>query len=318
LKTETLWLDGIEGVISENGKFYPVIKGGSDVATYLENAQGPEPESDEDEDLDTDIVDDDDDELDEIDDEEIDDDEDDDSFSIADDFLKTVDEDHRELLEPYVKRWDAAVTRRFQNYSQTLAPYQQLGEVDEIQQAMEFVNYARENPEELYRLLKEEFEDDDQGSGPGTSSSDSPLQGLPPEIAEQFGELRSVVELMAQDYIDRQNQTKEQQEDEAVETLLGQLHTEFGDFDEEYVLTKIANGTDPAKAVKQFNRLQEKAIEKALADSGIENLPSVLNSRRGGSGPPVQEQSQRLGDIPSKDLKNVVADIVAQAAAQNQ
>ena len=76
-----------------------------------------------------------------------------DEFSLANPFLNGMPEEHRTLLAPYVKKWDGQVTKKFQDYSSKLKPYEQLGPVDELKKYHAFANNFRQDPEGLFRLM---------------------------------------------------------------------------------------------------------------------------------------------------------------------
>lgn len=294
---ETIWLNGVEGIILDNGKWVPIFKGGSGLDTLVQGESTDEDDGenwDDDEDLDDD-----------------DDDDDDIEQSLADGFLQGIPDEHKELLAPYVKKWDAGVTRRFQELHSQYAPYQELGDIEQIQQAMEVMHYLQESPEELYQLLHEQY--GEQGlQEPVPSQGHSDFQGqLPPEVVEKLerlDQLQSVVELLAQNHLEGQRSEQEAAEDAALDEYLSNLKEEFGDFDEDWVLTKMQAGMDGEKAVKAFHRFQQDLINQAL--EAQQNVPTLLSGGGSSSG---GEQQQKLGDIPNKDLQGFVAGLLAQA-----
>ena len=48
-------------------------------------------------------------------------------LSLSSPFLNEVAPDHRSIVAPYIKKWDAGVTKKFQEYSSKLKPYESLG-----------------------------------------------------------------------------------------------------------------------------------------------------------------------------------------------
>lgn len=294
---ETEWINGVESILLANGTWVPIIKGGSGVDTLVQGQDDTDEDDDdfEDEDYDDEDYD--------------DDDEDDDDLeaSLSEGFLRGVPEEHREILAPYVKKWDAGVTRRFQELHSQYAPYQELGEIEQIQQALEVMQYLQESPEELYQLLHEQY--GEQGLQEPVPEGTPQVPGaIPPEYEQRMNQLQSVVELMAQDFVEKQRMQAEAQEDEELESYLDNLREEFGDFDETWVLTKMQAGMDGEKAVKSFMRLRQDIINQALESQ--EDVPVLLSGGGSSSG---AEKPQKLGDIPNKDVQGFVAGLLAQA-----
>lgn len=229
----------------------------------------------------------------------------------ASQFLGNVPEEHRSVLEPYVKQWDAGVTRRFQDLHSQYQPYKDAGwDVDTFAQVQEIVRVLNEEPERLYQALHEEYgqkQVEAQNLGEGTGPS---LQGeVPTEFQTKFDQMQSVVETMAQFILQQQQGAQESQEDQELDNYLGLLKQEFGDFDEDYVLTKMANGVDGEQAVRAWQGLiQERINESHKATGSL--LPTL--SSNGGGAVPVGE-AQKLGQIPEKDLRALVANVIGQA-----
>src|SRR5213078_3895076 len=77
-------------------------------------------------------------------------------YSLANGFLERVSPEHRAIVEPYVRQWDAGVTRRFQELHSQMAPYQELGaEPEQMQQALEIMEILNTNPWQIYGVLHE-------------------------------------------------------------------------------------------------------------------------------------------------------------------
>ena len=71
--------------------------------------------------------------------------------TLGSDFLKSVPEEQRGALEPFVKQWDAGVTRRFQELQSQYAPYRSLLDsgVDptDVQNALQIYTLPRHESE---------------------------------------------------------------------------------------------------------------------------------------------------------------------------
>lgn len=236
------------------------------------------------------------------------------SDGMASSFLTRIPEADRPTVEKYVKQWDAGVTRRFQELHKQYEPYKNLGELETLQKAQEIYGILDSDPERLYNALKEVFEEEAAGGqqqqNPDTSVENPPeFQGALQELQGKFDQQTQVLEALAQYVMNQENQSKESKEDGELEDYLALLKEEYGQFDEDYVLTKMFHGASGEEAIQAYQDFVQQITNQA--GSAVSNLPTFLSSS-GGSGVP-QTPSQKLGDIPSKDIRNLVADVLAQA-----
>src|SRR6516164_6951134 len=74
-------------------------------------------------------------------------------YSLAEGFLGRVPQEHRSIIEPYVKQWDAGVTRRFAELHSQLQPYTELGDLETLQAAAGLAQMLEENPYQVYGIL---------------------------------------------------------------------------------------------------------------------------------------------------------------------
>ena len=238
------------------------------------------------------------------------------SDGLASGFLNRIPENERDIVGKYVKQWDAGVTRRFQELHGKYKPYEELGDLEQLQKAMEIYSVLDEDPQRLYNALGEAFGYGQQNGVEGqqqqigqTEEEDNPLQAHFKELQTRFDEQSKVLEAVAQYILNQDQVSKQSQEDKELEQYVGLLKEEFGEFDEDYVLTKMYHGMSGEEAVQSWNNLVQQHVNQA--NQSTQGLPAIL-SNSGGSAIPVGEQ-QRLGSIPSKDIRSLVADVLAQA-----
>ena len=116
--------------------------------------------------------------------------------SLGNAFLERVPPEDRPIVEPYVKQWDAGVTRRFQALHSTYDPYREFVEsqVDptQMQNALQLYELLDTNPQQLYLLLQQEAQANGWGQQQGQPGSqiegqqNDAFQGLPPQVVEQI------------------------------------------------------------------------------------------------------------------------------------
>lgn len=264
-------------------------------------------------------------------------------YSLASDFLQQIPEAHREIVSQYVPAWDAGVTRRFQALHQEVAPYKELGDAETLQQALQVYRLMDESPEVILAILQQElgqqtpqptfqqpvapqsyqpqgipqgFQTPGQppvggGFAPSVPGQSPQFQGLPPEIMEKIQLQETVLSHVAQFVIEQQQQATQAQEDMALEQELTLLKTQYGDFDEDYVLSLAEAGMDLDKAVQTWQQKRQEIINSAAASTA--GLPPTLN---GGGTPPGESQS--VVDMKKNETRNLVASLVSQAAANEK
>lgn len=231
----------------------------------------------------------------------------------VDGLLAEVPEELRPQFEPYVKKWDAGVTRRFQDIHNQYKPYKELGEVDELQQAKEIYEMLRDDPQRVYGLLAEHLGvSTGQGTLPGVESpSSSETAGLPPEYLQKLNQLEQIVNPLAEYILEQQRQSRQAEEDRQLDEYLGLLRQEYGDFDEDWVLTKVSQGMEIDAAVKAWHSKVEEIRRAGQPEQQQIPFP-VLGGE--GSAPVGGPNVTQLG---TKDVKDLVAGLVQQAQAQS-
>lgn len=267
--------------------------------------------------------------------------------SLANPFLANVAPQDRPIVEKYIRDWDAGVTQRFQQLQNQYAPYQQLGDIEDLQNAAALYELLNENPQAVYEFLQQELGLAQQPQGfqqqPGQSPYQQPqqfqqpsfqqpgvpqgfqgqqpqfqtpqggFQGLPPELAHQWQQQQQLVNTMAQGFVQFLEQQQAEKEDQALDQALNQMkqkYSQYGEFDEDYVLTKVMQGMDLEAAVQNFYQVAQRQVNGAMQNQA--NAPTVLGGGGGAPGGPPQ----KLSALSSKDVKGLVANLVEQASAQ--
>lgn len=249
-----------------------------------------------------------------------------DDNSLASGFLQRVPEEHRTLLEPYVKQWDAGVTRRFQQLQSQVDPFKDIlsegVDAEQVKNAWNLYQLLDTNPQYLYQLLKTELETGDQGQQqvPPQGAEGDPFQGLPPEVRQQFEQQAKLLEALANHVLSEKEMTEIQQQDAELDAFMGQLHTEydnpvFGKFDDDYVMAKMARGMDADVAIKEyFAAVQQVVTARDQAGNGPgAQAPPILS----GGGAPLMGGTD-VKKASSKDVVSLTANLLRQANAQGK
>lgn len=130
----------------------------------------------------------------------------------------------------------------------------------------------------------------------------------------KFQELNQMVETMAQLMVQQNQTVEDQQEDEALAQELDALHEEHGDFDEDWVLTKVMTAMQRgqemsiADAVQAYHEHEQSILQNARKPG-----PKVLSAN--GNAPDNQISKEDLAKEGTR--KNLVIQML-QGAQQNQ
>lgn len=237
----------------------------------------------------------------------------------ASQILKEAPDEHKSILEPYLTKWDAGTTRRFQDLHNQYKPFADLGWDEETTSQMaEVYRVLNEEPERMYEALKAEFEqnvEEAQNVASEVSESGQAIQGLPPEIMQQLEQQQTILEALAQLVIQDRTEKTTAVEDSEYDKYIELLRKELGDFNDDYVHTMISNGMDGEAAVKQWQSMIQEQINKAA--SSTDGLPPAQLSSAGG-GAVAQQEPQKLGSIPDKDIRSLIANVMTQANQAGQ
>lgn len=230
--------------------------------------------------------------------------------SLLNPFLKEIPEADRNVVAPYISKWDSGVTKKFQEIHDSYKPYKELGmEPDKLAQAVELYRILDQEPERVYEILKEMLEvSNDNSQEPVIETGEPPVipefEGIPPQFIDKFSKMEAALEQLSGYFTQQQQREIEQQEAAELDTLLERMHTKHGEFDDEFVIAKLAAGLDPQAAIDAYTSF----VEKLTAPKN-RPAPSLLG---GAGGVPT-------GQVNPKDMSPAeTRDFIARAlAAQN-
>jgi hypothetical protein len=230
------------------------------------------------------------------------------------DVLSAVPEDVHSQITPHLRNWD----QNFQRVQSDFAPYKEFKEAnispDQIRMGMGIMQALEQNPKQVYELLQQQFNfGEEPGQGETENAPTDDLDNLPDSVKEQLGlipELQKQLDTVMQWAVTQQSASSEAQEDEALDNLISGLKSQHGEFDERYVLSLMQAGVDPQDAIKEYHSF----VEKVSSDAQRPRAPKILGS--GGIVPGEQALDPRK--MTPQDTKSLVAQMLAQSAAQNR
>ena len=240
---------------------------------------------------------------------------------LASPFLNEVSPDHRAIVAPYIKKWDAGVTKKFQEYSSKLKPYESLGHpVEELQKFVNLGRHIQTNPEnvfkimwdglqqqygenfqaELFRILQLEAEEEmsnEAESGYFQEESD-PNEQFQQNVAAELEELRA----WREETVAAQQSAAENQQ---LDYVLHAMHNKFGDFDDNWILTRLAEHGNVDQAVKEWQMMLGRYSQ---SNGAQRQAPKVMGGQGGVPSGQVDTKALR-----GKDRRQIVEAMLEQA-----
>ena len=246
-------------------------------------------------------------------------------LSLASPFLSKIPASDRAIVGRYVKDWDAGVTKKFQDYSSRIKPYEALGSIDELRQYSTFVNNFRSNPEAIFKLmwegLQEQYGDSfqqelhrilqleaqemsdeyyDQGDGSevdqnGQQPGFDPNEQFQQNVVRELEELRAWREEFVQSQEDAVGQAQ-------LDTVLQQMHTQFGQFDDNFILLQLSQHGNVEQAIQAWNQL----LGQYGSPQPQRQAPKIMG---GQGGVPSGQVNTEL--LRGKDRREMVANMLA-------
>jgi len=220
-------------------------------------------------------------------------------------------------ITPVLQKWDQGVNERFQQLHSESAPYKEYMDQyspEDIQQAINLAQMLQTDPNSFYQQLIEaapqlgiELADFGQGQEPEPQQVNGFGNGQQAEnpYDDRFSSIEAALGSLAEMMLNNQQSAEQAQEDAELEAALSGLHKQFGDFDDDYVITKIAGGMEPDKAVEAFYQLTGK-------NPAAQNTPPVIGS--GGGLPSSREDINRMNP---KDTEAMVTRMLEQARSNS-
>lgn len=217
-------------------------------------------------------------------------------------YLENIPEDYRDEVEGAFKEWDANVTRRFQALGEELAPYKELIENYDprvLTAGINLLSKIAEDPQQVYNQLAEAY-----NFGNVPEEGESPVAETQDEWQARIEQQQIMLEELQNTVRNQQQRNEEQNQIKEFENYLETLRETKGDFDDDYVLSKVAAGFTPEQAIESFHEL----ISSMSGDSGMDQPPIVLGSSSG-----VENADIDFNTISDKDTKDIVAQMLKQA-----
>lgn len=223
--------------------------------------------------------------------------------------LADVPEGLRPMISPALEKWDKGVEARLAKVREEYEPYKGFIDnqidPDQATQALNFLRAIENDPagvikalQEAYGLTKAEAKEVVAAAGEELSPEAKRLAALEAQQEQLLAAINSRT----------QNETNAQQQQQ-LRTYLDGLKKTYPLVPEDIIIAHLANGNDGEAAAKLYMSHLDESMKAAQAPGN--EAPVVL----GGGGGVVSSQ-QDLTKLSEKDTKDLVAKMLAEAAAQ--
>lgn len=183
-------------------------------------------------------------------------------------FLNDVDPNDRPILEKYVDQWDSGAKARFKKYQDEISTYKKFGPPEELERYINFGNAYRADPESFFRTIYQTFAEQygdkftnelfrilDLGEPPVSDVQQDFGQEEPDEFQAFQQNVSKELEDLRQFKQNYEASVQQQQDSEQLDAVLEQMHNQYGEFDEDYVLSKLVkNGGNIPAAMKEWEK----------------------------------------------------------------
>lgn len=194
------------------------------------------------------------------------------------DVLSIIPEDLHSQVTPHFQQWDQGVQQRFQQVHSQYDQYKDFvdNEVnpEHLRMGLGLLQAIEQNPRDVYEALAQQFNLGQQEQGEAGKDVPEGYENLPPEVIDRIRQLESGYETVAQQMMNQRQQEAERSEDVILERTMADLKNRYGNFDEQYVLAHMLNGTKPDEAVAAYQSL----VEQVIAENNRPKPPRILGS----------------------------------------
>lgn len=171
--------------------------------------------------------------------------------------LSKIPEEDRTVVGKYIKEWDGGVTQHLQKIHSEYEPYKELGDIDDLKTAMAYISMLQNDPATFIKTVTDAMKEAGMSlndNGEVEEEFEDTLVGMPKEYQKR---LDSMEEMLGNMYEQFQGYTTTQEQDKQIAMLdkvMSDLHSEHGEFDDDWVLLQIERGKEPKEAVEMYEK----------------------------------------------------------------
>lgn len=231
------------------------------------------------------------------------------------DLLQSVPSSLHSTITPHLQQWDKNYQEgigKVHSQYEAYKPFVEQGiDPEQLNYGLQLLEAFNTQPERIYEALKQHFGEDAADEIVNDLEDEQGQQSEPIDISQhpQFQQMAEMVNTMANLLVQQNSQEQEAQADSELENEFAQAKQQVGDFDEKWVIVQMMANENLSvlEAAQQY-----KEFEKSILANANRPGPRVLGG--GGQSPNVGVSPSQL---PPKDRRSLVANMLAEAQAQN-
>lgn len=232
--------------------------------------------------------------------------------------LGALPQEYHSQVVPHLQRWDKGVQDRFQQVHSQYEGYKPFVEnqitPDEINFAMGLLNAVNSDPLSVRQALNAWIEQEGiEGGGEGGQQPDFQSYGEQGQQGQfdltqhpDYQRMSQMVEEMANVMVSQREQEQQSQADQQLDDELNSLKEKFGDYDETFVLARMAAGMPGEQAVQEFFNFANSIRSQQRAPG-----PKVL-----GAGGSLPKNDVDVRKMDSKSTRSLVENMLRNASQQ--
>lgn len=234
--------------------------------------------------------------------------------------LNSIDEPDRPTVAKYLSTWDKGVQNKFTEYQEKLKPYTDLGSIEEIQETLQWISLLNEDPIKFHNDLGQMIKDAGLLKVDPNLPPENPPVGkdmpawaadLPAELYELMTKQQDTINSLTSKLSAIDEEKENNRKLAEFDNYLTSLHNEHGEFDHDYVMTKMAGGLTVEDAIQAFNDLIGKNKIPSNVQTPIPTPPKIITGAAA-----VVQGKEDLGKLPKKDSRELFVKALIAAAGE--
>ena len=204
--------------------------------------------------------------------------------------LSAVPEQFHPHLTEHFQKWDQSAQQRVEQANQSVAQFEPFKPFiengispEDLEQGLQLMYQINQDPKAVYEALGQAYnltpaqvEAVIEGEGE---------EGQNPQAFDpRYDQLQEGLDLVANTLLQQEQAKISAQADAELDTELKGLREKFGDFDEHYVLSLVANGATMEQAAQKYQTLTQNILQQNPRPFA----PNVMGNSGGGTGLPSQ------------------------------
>lgn len=231
------------------------------------------------------------------------------------DVLGVIPEQFHSVITPHFQKWDQAAQSQIEKANQAASQYEPYKafiehgiDATELENGLRLMYEVNNNPQAVWNALGQAYSlANDPGKAAENDDDEESPEGNVQQILQdnpKLAELQQGIELVSQIVLNEQTEKANAKADAELEAELAALKKTHGEYDENYVMGLMLNGTSAEDAVQSFVDLRNNLLQ----NNPRPFAPHVMGSSGGGSGIPSQAIDPTK--LSGKDTRNLVAQML--------